>query len=84
MVMGDVLCECATEMAFADRDDPIEAFGLKRSYEAFGMRVGIGRAGGRLHDVYARVAEPFADLAAPLAVTIANHNAMGHEKAFGG
>ena len=32
MVMGDVLCECATEMAFADRDDPIEAFGLNRSY----------------------------------------------------
>jgi hypothetical protein len=63
MVMGDVLCECATEMAVADRDDPIEAFGLNRSYEAFGMRVGIGRASGRLHDVNARVAEPLADRA---------------------
>jgi pimeloyl-ACP methyl ester carboxylesterase len=57
MVMGDVLCECATEMAFADRDDPIEAFGLDRSYEAFDMRVGIRRASGRLHDGNARVAE---------------------------
>ena len=82
MVMGDVLCECATEMAFADRDDPIEAFGLNRSYEAFGMRVGIRRASGRLQDVNARVAEPLADLAAPLAVAIANHHAMGNEEAF--
>lgn len=66
VVMRDVLCECATEMTFADRDDPIEALGLDGSYEAFGVRVRVGRTGGRLHDGNARIAEAFADPAAPV------------------
>jgi len=82
--MGDVLCECATEMTFADRDDPIEALGLNGSYEAFRIRVRVGRTGRRLHDVSARVAQALADLAAPLAVAIADQCAMCHQEAIGG
>jgi hypothetical protein len=56
MVMGNVLRERATKVTFADRDDPIQAFGLNRSHDAFSVRVGIGCARGRLHDLNAGVA----------------------------
>jgi hypothetical protein len=82
VVMRHVLCECTTEMTFADRDDPIETLRLNGSYEAFGIRVRVGWTGGRLDDVYASVAEALADLAAPLAVAIANQHAMRREEAF--
>lgn len=82
MVMSDVLHERATEVVFAHGDDPIQAFSLDGPHEAFGVRIGIGCADGRLHDMNAGVAESLANVVAPFAVAIADHHAMRDEEAL--
>jgi hypothetical protein len=59
-------------------DHAIETFGLDRSHEAFGLRVGIGRLKWGLHDLDARLFQEGSHGLAPLGVPVTDQDAMTH------
>ena len=76
MIVIDEFREGPSEVALAERNDPIEALVFDRSHEAFRVGVRIRRLKRRLHDVHPGLAQQPPHLPAPFPVTIADQHAM--------
>ena len=76
MIVRDVFRDRSSEMALADRNQPIEALLFDRSHEPFGVGIRIGRLIRRLHDADPRLAQSRAHRRAPLRVAITDQHAM--------
>jgi hypothetical protein len=61
-----------SEMAFAERDHPVEAFLFDRTYEALRIGIRIRRLIRRPHEPNPGVSEPVSNWFAPLRVPVAN------------
>ena len=74
MVMRDVLRDRRSEVSFAERNQPVQAFLFDGPHEPFGVGICIRGALGRKHDADARLVESTAHVTAPLPVPIANED----------
>src|SRR4029079_2437034 len=68
MVMLDEFVHGASEMALAQRDDPIQPLRFDRSHEALRMRIRVRCPIRRLHDMNPRVLDHLARGPAPFAI----------------
>jgi hypothetical protein len=65
----------ATKMPLAERQDPIQAFLLNRSHEAFCVSIAVRRAGRRPDDANAGRPEYFLHRVGPVRISIADQDA---------
>ena len=76
------VAERPAQVSFTEKDDPVEAFFLDRTDEAFGVRVAIRRAVRRQYDTNPRVGQGLAERAAPLQVSVAEQDPMREKRAI--
>ena len=80
MIVRDEFRDRSSEMALANRDQPIEALLFDRSHEPFSIGVRIRRLIRRLHHADPRLAQPGAHRRAPLRVAITDQHVMLDEQ----
>ena len=75
MAMRDKLCHRSSEMAFPDRNDPIETLLLHGPHEPLRVRIRVRRLIGCLHHMNPCLFELFAHGRAPLGISVADQHA---------
>ena len=84
MIVVNEFRHSSPEVSLAEWNQAIEALLLDRPHEAFGMRIRIGRAQRRAHDVDAGPAQQVSYRFAPFPVAVANQYAMLPQDTVGG
>jgi hypothetical protein len=80
MVVSDELGEGAEEATLPEEDQAVEALLPDRAHEALRVGVGIRRPDGHQHDPHAGTLEDLAEAIGPLAIAIADENAVAHQE----
>jgi hypothetical protein len=79
MVVSDELGEGAQEPTLPEEDQAVETLLSDRAHETLGVGVGIRRPDGRQHDPHTGALDDTAEVIGPLAVAIADENAVAHQ-----
>jgi hypothetical protein len=80
MVVSDELLEGAKQATLPEEDEAVETLLPDRAHEALRVGVGIRRSDGHQHDPHPGALNDTAEVVGPLAVAIADENAVAHQE----
>jgi hypothetical protein len=80
MVVRHELIEGAEQATLPEEDEVVQTLLADRAHEALRVGVGIRRPDGGQHDPHPRALDDAAEVVGPLAVAIADENAVAHQE----